>query len=141
MDARHDRPAVLLVDDEAALLRSVRLMLRSAGIDPVLTESDPRQVMARLAGETVGLVLLDVSMPGLGGEYLLGTLRASFPEVPVIMLSATDDPDTVERCLAGGAVGYLVKPVASGRLIAAVRRHLPGSSTLKRARENPVWAD
>ena len=140
MDATHDRPAVLLVDDEAALLRSVRLMLRSAGIDPVLTESDSRQVMARLAGEAVGLVLLDVTMPDPGGERLLGILRANFPEVPVIMLSATDDPDTVERCLAAGAVDYLVKPVTPGRLIAAVRSHLSGSAVAY-ARENPVWAD
>lgn len=124
MDSTHDRPAVLLVDDEEALLRSVRLVLRAAGIDPVLTESDPCRVTARLQRENVVLALLDITMPRLNGEALLVELSQGFPEVGVIMLTATDDPDTAERCRRHGALDYLVKPVDRARLIAAVRQGL-----------------
>jgi len=124
MDATNDRPAVLLVDDEEALLRSIRLVLRSAGIDPVLTESDPLRVPARLVQEHVALVLLDITMPRLNGETLLIRLSQEFPETRVIMLSATDDTETAERCRKHGALDYLVKPVDRVRLLEAVRAGL-----------------
>jgi len=124
MDSTYDRPAVLLVDDEEALLRSVRLVLRSAGIDPVLTESDPLRVPARLVQEHVALVLLDITMPRINGETLLIRLSQEFPETHVIMLSATDDTETAERCRKHGALDYLVKPVDRARLLEAVRAGL-----------------
>jgi len=117
-------PAVLLVDDEEALLRSTRLVLRAAGIEPVLTESDARRVLERLGREPVALVLLDLTMPHLGGEALLAQLSRDYPEVGVIMLTASDDLDTAVRCMQQGAVDYLVKPVERSRLVSAVQRAL-----------------
>jgi len=116
--------AVMLVDDEEALLRSTRLVLRAAGIDPVLTEGDARRVIGRLAREPVGLILLDLTMPHLGGEALLVQVAREYPEIGVIMLTASDDLDTAVRCMQQGAVDYLVKPVERSRLVSAVQRAL-----------------
>lgn len=127
MDINPPVPAVLLVDDEESLLRSVRLVLRSAGINPVYTESNPRQVMERLASQAVALVLLDITMPHLSGETLLAQIHTAFPEISVIMLSASDDRETIERCLKLGARDYLIKPVERAELVAAIRQGLDAS--------------
>jgi CheY-like chemotaxis protein len=89
---------ILLVDDEPAWLRSLRVALGRAGIDNVLTCQDARQVMDLLAREPVGLVLLDLNMPHLGGEDLLARIAAERPEVAVIVISGMNQVDTAVRC-------------------------------------------
>jgi FixJ family two-component response regulator len=62
---------VLLVDDEPALLRSASLLLRAAGIAPILTLDDSRLVLSRVADDTIGAVVLDLTMSHLSGQTLL----------------------------------------------------------------------
>lgn len=130
MESYPPTPAVLLVDDEESLLRSIRLALRSAGIHPVYIEPDARRVIRRLRRQTVGLILLDVAMPHISGERLLRRIHRVFPTISVVMLSASDDPDTVARCYQQGAKDYLVKPVARHRLVTTVRDNLRPSATI-----------
>ena len=65
---------VLLVDDEPSLLRSASLLLRAAGIAPVLTLDDSRLVLSRVVEEQIGVVVLDLTMPHLSGQALLEQL-------------------------------------------------------------------
>jgi two-component system, NtrC family, nitrogen regulation response regulator GlnG len=115
---------VLLVDDEASLLRSASLLLRAAGIMPILTLDDSRQVLSRLAEDTIGVVVLDLTMPHLSGQALLEEITANYPDIPVIVMTATHDLETAVQCMQAGAIDYLAKPVDNNRLVSSVRRAL-----------------
>jgi two-component system nitrogen regulation response regulator GlnG len=115
---------VLLVDDEPALLRSASLLLRAAGLTPILTLDDSRLVLSRLADDPIGVVVLDLTMPHLSGQALLEQITAHDPDLPTIVLTATHDLETAVQCMQAGAIDYLVKPVDKHRLVASVRRAL-----------------
>jgi two-component system, NtrC family, nitrogen regulation response regulator GlnG len=115
---------VLLVDDEPALLRSASLLLRAAGITPILTLDDSRLVLPRVADDTLGAVVLDLTMPHLSGQALLEQITAHDPDLPTIVMTATHDLETAVQCMQAGAIDYLVKPVDKHRLVSSVRRAL-----------------
>ena len=115
---------VLLVDDEPALLRSASLLLRAAGIAPILTLDDSRLVLSRVADDTIGAVVLDLTMPHLSGQTLLEQITAHDPDLPTIVMTATHDLETAVQCMQAGAIDYLVKPVDKNRLVTSVRRAL-----------------
>jgi len=117
-------PPIVLVDDDPHILRSAALVLRNAGIEPVRTVADSREVLALLAGEPVALVVLDLTMPHLSGEALLTQVAERHPEVPAIVMTGAGDLKAAIRCMKLGAIDYLLKPVESDTLVAAVRRGL-----------------
>ncbi|MFO1434213.1 MAG: sigma-54 dependent transcriptional regulator [Candidatus Competibacteraceae bacterium] len=113
---------VLYIDDEPSLLRSVSTILRSAGIQQVLTLADSRQALPLLIEQDVGALIIDLSMPFLSGQALLERITADYPDIPVIVMTATDDLNTAVNCMKAGAFDYLVKPVEKNRLVASVTR-------------------
>jgi DNA-binding NtrC family response regulator len=113
---------VLVVDDEPQLLRSASVVLRGAGVREVITLDDSREVMACMGEREVGAVVLDLTMPHLSGQALLEQLAGDHPDVPVIVITATNDVPTAVQCMRAGAVDYLVKPVEPSRLVSSVRR-------------------
>ena len=115
---------VLLVDDEPQLLHSVSVVLRSAGMTQILTQSDGREVLPMLAVHEVGVLVLDLTMPHIPGSALLERVAADHPDVPVLVMTATNDLETAVQCMQAGAVDYLLKPVDHRRLVSAVKRAL-----------------
>ena len=116
---------ILLVDDEPAWLRSLALVLeRSAGLNNLVLCHDSREVADLLAQREFSLVLLDLSMPHLGGEALLEQLGLSYPDLPVIILSGMGQLETAVRCVKLGAFDFFVKTVEEDRLCAGVLRAL-----------------
>jgi len=115
---------VLLVDDEDHILNTSRLCLQSSGINAVMTLNDSRKVMPTLETGTVSVVVLDLHMPNLSGLELLPKIVLNYPHIPVIIVTANDDIDSVVECIKTGAFDYLVKPVNSSRLSTSVRRAL-----------------
>jgi two-component system nitrogen regulation response regulator GlnG len=113
---------ILVVDDEPRLLHSVSVALRAAGFPEVVTLDDTRKVAPLLRERPVGAVLLDLSMPELSGRALLEQVTADYPDVPVIVLTATNDLETAVACMQAGARDYLVKPVEASRLVSALKR-------------------
>jgi DNA-binding NtrC family response regulator len=113
---------ILLVDDETQLLHSASLVLRSAGFAEVLTLDDSRAVLPLLETRPIGVIVLDLTMPHLSGKELLEQIAAEYPEIPVIMMTATNDLQTAVQCMRSGASDYLLKPVEQNCLVAAVRR-------------------
>ena len=113
---------VLLVDDEAQILKSYSIMLRSAGIKQVLTLDDSAEVMPLLAKQEVAAIVLDLSMPRLPGIELLPEITANYPMVPVVILTAVNELETAVECMKAGAFDYMVKPVEPSRLEACIRR-------------------
>jgi two-component system, NtrC family, nitrogen regulation response regulator GlnG len=115
---------VLLVDDEPELLYSVSTLLRTSGFTHIVTLDDCRAVLPLLAEQDVGVVVLDLTMPHLGGQTLLERVATDHPDVPVILLTATSDLDIAVQCMRAGALDYLVKPVEESRVLSSVKRAL-----------------
>ena len=115
---------VLLVDDEAIILKTSELTLKSHGITNVVTINDSREVLSFLAGCRVAAIVLDLHMPHVSGLELLPKISRDFPYIPVILMTAVDDLETAVNCMKSGAFDYLVKPVEAGRLASTVRKAL-----------------
>jgi two-component system, NtrC family, response regulator HydG len=115
---------VLLVDDEERILATSRLCLQSSGIDDVQTLSDSSKVMQYLDSGDVAVIVLDLHMPHPSGIELLPKIVHDHPQIPVIIVTADDEIETVVDCVKTGACDYLVKPVDSRRLVACVGKAL-----------------
>jgi DNA-binding NtrC family response regulator len=113
---------VLLVDDNPDVLTSFAASLRGHRINNVQLCGDGAGVEGVVTRGDVEVVLLDLNMPGMGGESVLGMLARLRPEVPVIVVTGVDEAATAVRCMKQGAFDYLVKPVSGEALVAAVRR-------------------
>jgi len=105
-------PALLVVDDNEDNRYTLIQRLRRLRYTDVTTANDGREALARLAERDFDLVLLDVMMPEMNGYEVLERLRADdrLHEVPVIMISAVDQVESVVRCIELGAADYLPKP-------------------------------
>ena len=115
---------VVLVDDESTVLLSSRMVLGSAGIKDVLTVEDSRDLMPLLAEQEVAVVVLDLFMPYISGTQLLPEIVREHPELPVIVMTATQEIETAVACMKEGAFDYLVKPVEESRFVSSVKRAL-----------------
>ncbi len=114
---------VLLVDDELPWLRSLSLALEGpGGITNLQQCADSRDVMTTLRNNDIGLVLLDLTMPHISGEELLGQIVEAHPHVRVIILSGMNQLETAVSCMRSGAFDYYVKTVDEGRLVEGVLR-------------------
>lgn len=113
---------VLLVDDQPSWLHSFSVTLRSAGISEVVTCQDSREAMSVIDRESVGVVVLDLTMPHLSGHELLKQIVQEHPETHVIVVTAVDDLSTAVACMKSGAFDYFVKSVETDRLVSGVCR-------------------
>jgi DNA-binding response OmpR family regulator len=125
-----DGAAVLLVDDDAAIRRTVGAGLELEGFR-VVPASGGRAALAAAESVRPAVVLLDLTMPDLGGLEVLKALRERGDDVPVCVLSARDEVDDRVGALEAGADDYVVKPFALeevvARLHALLRRRPPES--------------
>jgi len=104
--------ALLVVDDNEDNRYTLTQRLKRLGYENVATAIDGRDALARLREDAYDLVLLDVMMPELNGYEVLERMKAdeSLRDLPVIMISALDQLDSVIRCIELGAEDYLPKP-------------------------------
>lgn len=127
------KPIVLIVDDVPDNLSTISGMISNLGVDVRVANSGPVAIRyARLAPHP-DLILLDVMMPDMDGHDVLRILRADAEtrDIPVIFVTALDDPDNEERGIQEGAVDYITKPINPAVLGIRVRAQLE----LKRARD------
>jgi DNA-binding NtrC family response regulator len=119
--AATDRP-VLIIDDEPDILLSYDTALRMAGIRSIQTCQDPRRALGVLENHGgAAAVLLDLMMPTVPGEEVLGQIREAHPDSPVVVVTGKDSAQDAVACMKMGAHDYLVKPVAQERLVATVK--------------------
>jgi len=127
------RERVFVVDDDAAVRRSVSRLLRSAGFE-ALAFASPEEFLRRLEPLAEGCVILDVAMPGLDGLALQRELSAMGNELPVLFLTGHGDIPKSVQALKGGAIDFLTKPVEDEILLAAVRQALEVDRAGRKAR-------
>lgn len=121
---------VLLADDHAMVRMGFRLLLEGAGAQVVAEGGSGEDVLRVYTEHQPRVVVLDVSMPGMGGLAALERLRARHPEARVLVLSAHTDPQTPIRALRAGAYGYLCKRCRPDDFLCAVQRVARGERYL-----------
>jgi two-component system invasion response regulator UvrY len=130
MNDRLNQCTVLLADDHALVRRGFALLLQSAGAQQPLEAASGEEAL-RLYGEhQPDLLVMDVSMPGMGGLTALERLMAWHPQAKVLMLSAHVDTVTPLRALRLGATGYIAKHCEPEAFLTAARQVLDGKRTL-----------
>ncbi|MAT71699.1 MAG: DNA-binding response regulator [Planctomycetaceae bacterium] len=123
-------PTGLLIVDDHELIRLAlsSLFATEPDIEVVAQAADGAEALAVARRMPLDLVLMDVRMPRLDGLACLATLRSEFPDLPVILLSAYENPTYQARAVALGAAGYLDKALPAADIVAAVRSVAAGES-------------
>ena len=118
---------VLIVDDHAIVRRGLRELLSDEFHGAAFEEaSDARQALELLRKKEWDVALLDIALPGKSGLELLKELKAEWPGLPVLVLSAHPEDQFAVRALKAGAGGYMTKECAPEELAKAVRKILAG---------------
>jgi two-component system KDP operon response regulator KdpE len=113
---------ILVVDDDPALLRALRLALNAAG-HQVSTAPDGEQGLAQAARTSPEVIVLDLGLPDIDGLEVCRRLR-TWTDIPIIVLSATHDEERKVAALDGGADDYVTKPFGMAELEARIRTAL-----------------
>ena len=116
-----DRPSVLIVDDESAILDTLRILLKNEGFDVRVAQGGKAGLEA-IASHSPQVVLSDIRMPGAGGIEILKAAREKDPDMPVILMTAQAELRTAIEAVNQGAYQYLQKPFRNDELLAIVRR-------------------
>jgi FixJ family two-component response regulator len=126
-------PTIGLVDDEPEMLRALRRLLLGEGFH-VRTFGSAEDFLQQFTSASLDCVVLDVSMPGLGGLDVQEHLNQAGAVLPVIFLTGRGDIPTSVRAIKAGAVNFLTKPVERAELLAALRVALT-EGALRRAKD------
>lgn len=128
LEARLMAHRIIVVDDHplfrGALTQALGSALAGARIDQAASLAELEELIAQR--NDTDLVLLDLSMPGVQGLSGLLLLRSQHPDIPVVVVSAHDDPETIRRCMEFGASGYVPKSLSVEEIRAAVETVLGG---------------
>lgn len=113
---------ILAIDDERFNLVVLRLMLERAGFQ-VFTARDGLEALNVIGDQIPDAIILDLMMPRLDGLGMLGAIAedSRLRDIPVIVVSAMDDEETVAATLRAGATAHLAKPVDMAKLVRTVR--------------------
>jgi DNA-binding NarL/FixJ family response regulator len=118
----------LIVDDHPLFRAGLAALLRTDPDSRVLEGADREAGLALAASHPdLDLILLDLGLPDGGGPDAIPRFRLARPDVPVVVLSASEDPNDVRRSLAAGALGYIPKSSKPGQLLAALRFVMEGN--------------
>lgn len=121
------RGVILVVDDDEYVLQAADVTLRSFGYSVLLADDGDKAVeIFRANGGGIDLVVLDMIMPGMGGEETCRALRDMRPDVRVLLSTAYNADEVERRLPTGGFVGLLQKPYAPDQLVAMVQQLLTG---------------
>ncbi len=130
-------PHVLIVDDETNVRRVLGTLLEQAGFVTTRAASG-EQALDLVRSQDPALVLTDLKMEGIDGMELLARLRDSFPEIPVIMLTAHGSVETAVEAMKRGAFDFITKPFDREQVIELVGKALGQAETRRREFQGPL---
>ena len=124
---------VLVIDDDIAITELMSMLLKTHGFEAITTNTGAEGI--KLTEEkNPNIILLDLMMPDVDGWQACKAIRA-FSNVPILILSAINDPRMVASVLDLGADDFLVKPVPSGVLVAHIRKMVRQTGSIGLARK------
>jgi DNA-binding NarL/FixJ family response regulator len=126
-EAAAKRPRILLADDHR-MLRDVFTQLLEPACDVVGAVADGRALLALASELRPDIVVLDIAMPLLNGLDAARQLKDAIPEIKVIFLTMSEDPDVAAEAFRAGASGYLLKNSAASELVQAIQEVSQGRS-------------
>lgn len=132
MKATEEKPIrILLIDDHTLFRSGVKALLQRQSDFIVVGEaSDGLEGVKLVEQVEADIVLLDVDMPSMNGHEALAQIRATHPDLPVLMLTVSEDCDTLGECLKLGARGYLLKNIDQDFLLRSIRSAKNGINVL-----------
>jgi DNA-binding NarL/FixJ family response regulator len=105
--------------------------------DVVAMVTDGRALLSAAAALTPDAIVTDISMPLLDGIQASALLRTRDPDARIVVVTVHSEPILVERCMATGALGYVLKDAAGDELVPAVHAALAGNRYVSRALRDP----
>ena len=117
------QPMVLIVEDDSALRDALCATIELAGFG-VESAGDGSEALRMIEDQEFQLVVSDVQMKGMDGHLLLQKLKASGPELPVVLMTAYGTIQKAVEAMRAGAADYLVKPFDADVLVDMVRRYV-----------------
>lgn len=126
IDQSHLR--IVVADDHALVRGGLVLLIEMATPNAEIIEANSfEQAMEALSQQDpIDLMLLDLMMPGMEGEKGISKISATYPGVPIIIVSVNEDIDTIRRALAAGAMGYIPKTSSPDVTVSAIKLVLAG---------------
>jgi DNA-binding NtrC family response regulator len=121
MQLQESRPTVLIIDDESAIVDTLRILLKNEGFAAHVAFGG-KQGLDQIATIRPDIVISDIRMPAVGGLDVLAAARAQDPDMPVILMTAQASLQTAITAVNDGAFHYVQKPFQNDALMAIVRR-------------------
>ncbi len=121
---------LIIADDHKMLREGLRRSMLDEGFDVLGEAPDGETAIAMAAEHQPDVMLMDVTMPGIGGVEATRQIRAANPDVKVVMLTMHADQEVVVDAIRAGASGYLVKDSAIAEIADAVRMAADGNTPL-----------
>lgn len=122
---------ILWADDEIDLLKPHIMFLKAKGYD-VTTVSNGRDALDMLDNEHFSLILLDENMPGLSGLETLSRINQTHPQVPVIMITKSEEENLMNQAIGNQIADYLIKPVNPNQILLSIKKNLHSSELMAR---------
>ena len=118
---------ILIIDDHPLFLEGMKSVLRRFD-DGALIQSaaNAEEGLAATHAHELDLLLLDLNLPGMDGLAAIKEFHRRFPALPVVVLSASEQPDAVRQAITGGALGFIPKTSSTHALFDALRQVLEG---------------
>ena len=113
---------ILIVDDEVDLLELLELILAEKTHYQILTTNNPLEVSALLKEQPIDLLITDLRMPAMGGIELIREVKKSYPDMPVIVITAYGSSQSAEESIAAGAYDYITKPFRKDQILITINR-------------------
>jgi signal transduction histidine kinase len=129
-----EKTKVLVVDDERVVRDGCHRVLSGKGYE-VATAENGKQALDILAGEPVDLILLDLKMPVMSGEEVLGITSTEYKDIPVIIITGHGTVDTAVECMKKGAYDFITKPFQIEEFLLTVTRAAEKRKLEKRAKQ------
>jgi DNA-binding NarL/FixJ family response regulator len=122
---------VAIVEDDSKVRQSLAgILKRGSGVHCVGEFGDAEEALRELPRLRPRVVLMDINLPGMDGVTCVSKLSALLPEMQIVMLTVYDNTDAIFNSLAAGASGYLLKPVSTAQLLAAVKDVYAGGAPM-----------
>lgn len=118
---------ILWADDEIDLLKPHILFLKQKGYD-VTTVNNGADALDRVEAEKFDLVILDENMPGISGLEALSQIKQVQPDVPVIMITKSEEENIMNQAIGNKIADYLIKPVNPNQILMSLKKNLHSSS-------------